>query len=261
VRLNALIVRAKAADLDTVEQLLRVLDQRVGPEDVEADLRPRLIPVFNTQASEISAVVQQIYADRMATGGPAMMSPQDMIKMIKGNGASLDQQVPKMSIGIDERSNSLVVRAPDPLFEEVKALVAELDQVDLTSPEVTRVVSLKHTNSSAVQRALVSVLGDQAQTSTTASTGPQQPAPWDRGRGRDRGDDDNDPARQARRAMRRQFEMMREMQQMTERMGGGGRGRGGDRGGRGPGGGGPPGGFPGGGGGGGDRGGGGGRGN
>lgn len=257
VRLNALIVRAKAADLDTVEQLLRVLDQRVGPEDVEADLRPRLIPVFNTQASEISAVVQQIYADRMATGGPAMMSPQDMLKMIKGNGASLDQQVPKMSIGIDERSNSLVVRAPDPLFEEVKALVAELDQDDLTSPEVTRVVSLKHTNSSAVQRALVSVLGDQAQTSTTASIG-QQPAPWDRGGGRGRGDDDdNDPARQARRAMRRNWEMMREMQRMSERMGGGGggdRGRGGDRGGRG--GGGPPGGFPGGGGGG-DRGGGG----
>jgi type II secretory pathway component GspD/PulD (secretin) len=259
VRLNALIVRAKAADLDTVEQLLRVLDQRVGPEDVEADLRPRLIPVFNTQASEISAVVQQIYADRMATGGPAMMSPQDMLKMIKGNGASLDQQVPKMSIGIDQRSNSLVVRAPDPLFEEVKALVAELDQDDLTSPEVTRVVSLKHTNSSAVQRALVSVLGDQAQTSTTASTG-QQPAPWDRGGGRGRDDDDdNDPARQARRAMRRNWEMMREMQRMSERMGGGGggdRGRGGDRGGRGPGGGGPPGGFPGGGGGG-DRGGGG----
>ena len=184
MRLNALIVRAKPADLDTVEQLLRVLDQRVGPEDVEADLRPRLIPVFNTQASEIATVVQQIYSDRMATGGPAVMSPQDMLKMIRGNGANLDQQSQKMSIGIDERSNSLVVRAPDPLFEEVKALVAELDQDDLTSPEITRVVSLKHTNSSAVQRALVSVLGDQAQTSTTTSSGQQQPAVGPRARPR-----------------------------------------------------------------------------
>ena len=68
VRLNALIVRAKPADLDTVEQLLRVLDQRVGPEEVEADARPRLIPVYNTQASTIVGVVQQIYSDRMATG-------------------------------------------------------------------------------------------------------------------------------------------------------------------------------------------------
>jgi type II secretory pathway component GspD/PulD (secretin) len=259
IRLNALIGRAKPADLDTVEQLLRVLDQRVGPEDVEADARPRLIPVYNTQASAIVGVVQQIYQDRMATGGPAVMSPQEMLKMIRGNGPNLDQQAQKMSIGVDERSNSLVVRAPDPLFEEVKALVAELDQTDLTSPEITRVVSLKHTNSSAVQKALVSVLGDQAKTSTTTSTAnPPQPPwpPWMQGRrggGRGQGnDDDNDPARQARRQMRRNMEMFQQMQRMSERMGGGGGGGdrgpgGGGRGRGGPGGGGPPGGFPGGG--------------
>lgn len=252
VRLNALIVRAKPSDLDTVEQLLRVLDQRVGPEDVEADLRPRLIPVYNTQASEIASVVQQIYSDRMASGGPQVMSPQDMLKMIRG-GSGPDQQSQRMSIGIDERSNSLVVRAPDPLFEEVQALVSQLDEIDTESPEITRVVSLKHTNSSAVQKALVSVLGDQAQTSTTTSSGSQRP-PWEQARGGgDRNDQQRDQARDARRAMWRNMEMFREMQRMNERMGGGGggdRGRGGDggRGRGGPGGGGPPGGFPGGGG-------------
>ncbi|MGE3240837.1 MAG: secretin N-terminal domain-containing protein [Pirellulales bacterium] len=258
VRLNALVVRAKPADLDTVEQLLRVLDQRVGPEDVEADLRPRLIPVYNTQASEIASVVQQIYSDRMASGGPQVMSPQDMLKMIRG-GNNVDQQTQKMSFGIDERSNSLVVRAPDPLFEEVKSLVAQLDEIDTDSPEITRVVSLKHTNSSAVQRALVSVLGEQAKTSTTTSVGSQRP-PFAQGQGGGN-DEQRDRERQQRRAMWRNMEMFREMQRMNERMGGGGgggdRGRGGDDGrgrggpgGGGPGGGGRPGGFPGGGGGG-----------
>lgn len=251
VRLNALIVRAKPGDLDTVEQLLRVLDQRVGPEEVEADARPRLIPVFNTQASSIVGVVQQIYSDRMASGGPAVMSPQDMLKMIRGNGPNLDQQSQKMSIGVDERSNSLVVRAPDPLFEEVKALVAELDQSDLTSPEITRVVSLRHTNSSAVQRALVSVLGENAQTSTTTSgANQQQQPPWMQNRGG--GDNQRDQERWQRRQMWRNMEMFREMQRMNERFGGGrggDRGRGGgDRGRGGPGGGGPPGGGGGGGG-------------
>ena len=240
VRLNALIVRAKPADLDTVEQLLRVLDQRVGPEDVEADSRPRLIPVFNTAAADVATVVQQIYQDRMA-GGPAVMTPQDMLKMLRGNGPNIDQQAQKMSIGIDERSNSLVVRAPDPLFEEVKALVAELDQTDLSSPEITRVVSLKYTNSSAVQKALTSVLGGQVATSATGNG--QNPPPSESNGG-------DDAARQARRQFRRNMEMMREMQRMQERMGGGGgdRGPGGDGGGRGRGGpgGGPPGGFPGG---------------
>lgn len=241
VRLNALIVRAKPADLDTVEQLLRVLDQRVGPEEVEANLRPRLIPVYNTQASEIATVVQQIYQDRMASGGPAVMSPQDMLKMIRGNGANVDQQAQKMTIGIDERSNSLVVRAPDPLFDEVKALVAELDQSDLTLPEVTRVVSLKYTNSSAVQKALTSVLGDKA---TTTSTGSDQGRSTSASTGNN--NNNNDASRQARRQFRRNMEMMRQMQRMQNQFngdGGGGRGRGGGGGGRG---GGPPGGFPGG---------------
>lgn len=241
VRLNALVVRAKPADLDTVEQLLRVLDQRVGPEEVEADLRPRLIPVYNTSASEIAQVVQQIYQDRLA-GGPTVMSPQEIFRMMRG-GSAADQQAQKMSIGIDQRSNSLVVRAPDPLFAEIQALVEELDQADLSQPETTRVVSLKYTNSAAVQRALSSMLGSDAQSSTTPAQ--EMRPPWERRR--DNNNDQNDAARQARRQFRRNMEMLRDFQRMQERMMGGNRG-GGDNGRR-RGGGGPPGGFPGGGGG------------
>ena len=65
-RLNALIVHAKPADLDTIEQLLKVLDQRNGPEDVEAETQPRPIPVYNTTATKMAEIVQQVYADRMA---------------------------------------------------------------------------------------------------------------------------------------------------------------------------------------------------
>jgi len=221
VRLNALVVRAKPADLDTVEQLLRVLDQRVGPEEVEADARPRLIPVYNTSAAEIATVVQQIYSDRLSGSGPTAMSPQEMIRMIRGGGQDIDQQVQKMSIGIDERSNSLVVRAPDPLFEEVEALVADLDQQNVALPETTRVVSLKYSNSSAVQKALSSMLGDAAATSGDVS------AP-----SRGNNDDQRNAERRARRDMRRQMEMLQRMQRLQQQFnpdsgGGGGRRRGG----------------------------------
>jgi type II secretory pathway component GspD/PulD (secretin) len=212
-RLNALVVRAKPADLDTVEQLLRVLDQRVGPEEVLADLRPRLIPVQHTQASQIAQVVQQIYADRMAGGSSGQPSPVDMLKMLRGgrNGQDIDQQVQKMSIGIDARSNSLVVRAPDPLFEEVKALVAELDQGTLDSPETTRVVSLRHTNSSAVQKALTSMLGNLAVTSGTKSATSTAASTVG----------DNSPGDQSQRDFRRQMETLQEMRQLQMMQGGG----------------------------------------
>src|SRR5947207_15900248 len=94
-RLNALLVHAKPADLGTVEQLLKVLDQRTGPENVEAEAQPRPIPVYNTTAAEVAQIVQQVYQDRMAGGG-GVMSPQDMMKMIRG-GNNPEQQIQKMS--------------------------------------------------------------------------------------------------------------------------------------------------------------------
>jgi type II secretory pathway component GspD/PulD (secretin) len=210
-RLNALIVHAKSADLDTVEQLLKVLDQRNGPEDVEAEAQPRAIPVINTTAADIAQVVQQVYQDRMA--GPAgAMSPVDMMKMIKG-GNNAEQQMPKMSVAVDSRNNMLIVRAPDALFEEVKQLVADLDHPMGDSPETTRVVSLKHTNSAAVQKALNSILNN-VKTNTTSSQATSAVAKTDNS-------DEDSPEERARRAMRRNFEMMQEMRAMQ---GGGERG-------------------------------------
>lgn len=212
-RLNALIVHAKSTDLDTVEQLLKVLDQHSGPENVEAEARPRAIPVYNTTASDMAQIVQQVYQDRMASAG-GVMSPQDMMKMIRG-GNNAEQQVPKMSVAVDSRNNMLIVRAPDPLFEEVKAFVEEQDQAGDDSPQTTKVVSLKHTNSSAVQKALTSILGN-VKTNTTSAQSTEAPR-TDSGRG---GEDS--PEDRMRQQMRRNWEMMQEMRRATERGGGGG---------------------------------------
>ena len=50
-------------------------------------------------------IVQQVYQDRMAGGG-GVMSPQEMMKMIRG-GPNTDQQIQKMSIAVDTRNNML----------------------------------------------------------------------------------------------------------------------------------------------------------
>lgn len=216
-RLNALIVHAKSADLDTVEQLLKVLDQRSGPEDVEAEAQPRTIPVYNATASEIATIVQQVFQDRMA-GAAGVMSPQDMMKMIRG-GSAPDQQIQKMSIAVDARNNALIVRAPDALFEDVKALVTDLDHAVGDSPETTRVVSLKHTNSSAVQKALSSILPNVKATTTGSSTNPPV-APT--AVTASNNNDEDSPEERMRRAMRRNFDMMQEMRRMQGEAGGGG---------------------------------------
>jgi type II secretory pathway component GspD/PulD (secretin) len=204
-RLNALIVHAKPADLDTVEQLLKVLDQSSGPEKVEAEAQPRAIPLYNTAATEVAQIVQQVYQDRMA-GASGVMSPQDMMKMIRG-GNNTEQQVQKMSLAVDTRNNVLIVRAPDALFNEVKTLVNDLDQSLADSPQTTKVVALQHTNSAAVQKALTSMLGNVKTNTTPAqTTGSSSPA--------SSSNDEDSPEERMRRAMRRNWEMMQEVRRM-----------------------------------------------
>ncbi|QDU90649.1 Bacterial type II/III secretion system short domain protein [Pirellulimonas nuda] len=174
VRLNALIVYARPDDLESIERLLRIIDQRIGPTEVEAGGRPRMIPVVNHKAASIAEVVKEVYQDRMqqASGGGGRggggPSPEDIMKMLrsKGGGGAAGggdtQEEAKMTIGVDERSNSLIVRAPDQLFMEVERLVKDLDEEGLETPQSTRVVSLRNTNAEAVKNALQSLLGEDA---------------------------------------------------------------------------------------------------
>ncbi len=224
-RLNAIVVHAKPNDLDTIEQLLKVLDQRTGPELVEAEAEPRLIPVYNTDATEVADIVRQVYQDRIAGGG-AEMSPQEMMRMLRG-GPNTEQSVQKMSVAVDEPNNMLVVRAPDPLFEEVQQLVADLDQSEAGSSQTTKVVPLKLTNAAAVVRTLDSIISGNGSSSSDNNR--------EERRRRDRDDDDDDddsPQERAQRQMRDNWEQIQRWRRMREEAGGGDRGGGGgDRGG------------------------------
>ncbi|HEX5471014.1 MAG TPA: secretin N-terminal domain-containing protein [Lacipirellulaceae bacterium] len=209
-RLNALLVHAKAADLDTIEQLLKVLDQRAGPEDIEAEAQPRPIPLYNTTAAEMAQIVQEVYQDRMA-GASGAMSPQEMMKMIRG-GNNVEQQVQKMSLAVDTHNNVLIVRAPDQLFQEVKAMVTQLDEsYGADSPQTTRVVALQHTNSEAVQKALASMVSN-VQTSTTPAQGQSTASAAQASQH----NDEDTPQERMQRAMRHNWEMLQEMRHMQE---------------------------------------------
>ncbi|HBO46082.1 MAG TPA: hypothetical protein DD670_19595, partial [Planctomycetaceae bacterium] len=182
-RLNALLVQAAPADVNLIEEVLRILDRRDGPADIPAQPKPRLIPVYHTSASEIAKVVKDVYQGRMAgatTGSAQATDPRAMMmQMFRGRGggggdagagADAKQELSKMTIGVDERTNSLIVSAPETLFEEVRDLVHALDDVASDDVETVEVVSLRESNADAVREALSSLLGDSIQGGTTTGT-------------------------------------------------------------------------------------------
>lgn len=174
-RLNALIVQAYPQDLQLIEEILRVLDQQSGPQDVAVQPKTIIIPVKNTQAEEIASILRSVYQDRLVTAASANRgpSPQEIIQLLRGGGrggpgggsrTQPQEEVQRMSIGVDVRTNSLIISAPERLLSEVRQLVEQLDQKAVTeSEETTQVVTLQRASPDSVRTALSALLGSGVQ--------------------------------------------------------------------------------------------------
>lgn len=180
IRLNALYIRANARDLELIEDFIEVIDQPENPEGMQMTPKPRFIPVKYSTADAIAAVVRQVYSNRLTadanSGAQRQPSPQDFIQALRGGGRGGQQQQNKgeelkMTVGVDTRTNSLIVAAPDYLFNEVKALVEQLDVSELASDQIVRVVSLKSANADVITRSVQSLYGDKIAVTKTATTG------------------------------------------------------------------------------------------
>jgi type II secretory pathway component GspD/PulD (secretin) len=131
-------------------------------------------------AADVAEVVKQVYAGRVdAAGGgpqqPRQPSPQEVLQLLRGGrgGNQRNQrgnaaEPLRLTIGVDARSNSLIVSAPEPLFQEVKQLVAQLDQAGTESTETVQTIAIKRANPQMVQQALTSVMGNKVTLNQTA---------------------------------------------------------------------------------------------
>jgi len=182
-RLNALVVQANATDAATIEQLLKILDQKESPEEIAIVPKAKIIPLKNTQAEEVVTILQEVYRERMAAAagqGGAQPTPQQLMQQMVGGmmgggrrggrggagpggqrGNQEEQQ--KMTVGVDTRTNSVVLAAPEPLFTEVSQLIEQIDQMALRSNQTMQIVTLHRASSDTVQQALGAIVGDGVQ--------------------------------------------------------------------------------------------------
>jgi len=175
LRLNALIVEANATDLAFIEQMLRVIDRESSVTDVETAGQPRLIPIVHSSADEIVAVIRQVFADRIGSsqgGGQGQQpSPEDLLRALRGQRTRREDnqtrgEPQKMTVGVDARSNSVIVTAPEPLFRQVEALVQQIDQPGSPEADFVTIVPIKISDPQLIQKTLNSILGG-----TTGRTG------------------------------------------------------------------------------------------
>jgi type II secretory pathway component GspD/PulD (secretin) len=135
-RLNSLIVYASRSDRSRIEQLLEVLDSDKF-EDTKRAYVTKVIPVQYTDAGRIEDVLQGIYRPQLTAGGAR--STISIPKGVPSEVATVLRQInaaaasPLLTIEVQTDTNSLVVKAPQDLLEEVSELVTSLDEVSQTS--------------------------------------------------------------------------------------------------------------------------------
>ena len=132
----------------------------------------------------------------------------------------------KIAIAVDERSNQLIVSAPDYLFHEIEQLVKDLDTATVNSDEVMAVVNLNGANAELIQRSLTKMFPSVTAGKTTATS----PSGSSLARGGTSGSSQGGGSSGSSGGFDPQ--QMQERMQMMQMMQGGGRGGfGGDRGG------------------------------
>jgi type II secretory pathway component GspD/PulD (secretin) len=145
----------------------------------------------------VATAVKDVYRDILSGNDKALAnnqqkqgSPERVYNYNFGDEGDSEQTMPRwkgmLSIGVDELSNTLIVSAPRFLFDQVDALIKELDERAKPTSSV-RVVRLDgKVNTAVVRQALANILGQ-----------PQAAAPPNGDKGRQQGQPPPDQAQPA----------------------------------------------------------------
>jgi hypothetical protein len=172
-RSNALFITGPEDQVNQVLEALEVLDASELPESLK-DRTPRMLVVEHADVEEVAEIVRDVYKEELEP--PAANPAQggrgggfNPLAMIMGAGANqTNRKGPQLSIGVDARTNTLVVSSSEQLYRQIEALVQSLDESALEAKRTVRVVSLKNATPDLVESALTPLLG-KVRVSTTGS--------------------------------------------------------------------------------------------
>lgn len=209
-RLNRLIAQGTESDIELIEGYLKIIDKQKSITDIETYGKSHVIELQYAKAAEVADAIRQAFAGRVKEATPAgrggrpgqrgpsrgqSNQPQPSRQNDErndernnnnnnnndnrrnGGGAAPPKDLePKITVAVHEASNSLIITAPDALFEEVEQLANKIDERN----EI--VVEVFSTKLPGVAAALEEVLGDaetarQRAASSSASRGNTDGAP------------------------------------------------------------------------------------
>lgn len=200
-RLNRLIAQGTAADIELIENYLKIIDKDSSITSIETYGTSHIIELAHVPAAEAAAVIREAFAGRVAAPttsrqaagqsqqGGQRPQPQregsderregdekretSNKQPQRGQGGQAPRNLePKMTIAVHESSNSLIVTAPEQMFLEVEKLV---NLIDVRSKQTLTVIPTS--NAGLLEMLLQDALNGTDSTGTGNSPKPSSSSP------------------------------------------------------------------------------------
>ena len=203
VRSNSLFVSGPPHQIDEVEDVLRILDASELPEQLR-DRAPRYIAVKHAQVDEVAEIIRDVFKEELTPPQPVQQQrggsgANPFAALMGGGGGSAAAAKVQMTLGIDYQNSRLYVSSSDPTFQQVQAMVEEIDSAALEARRAIRVVPLQHASSAIIQQTIGSLLPRVRVSSSSTSSRASSSS------GAGSSDSNNDAQQQAAEQLRQQF--------------------------------------------------------
>jgi type II secretory pathway component GspD/PulD (secretin) len=161
---NSILVRATPLDFLAIRELLaKALDTE--DKDSKAIIKTHKIgPLRYASANEVANVLKDVYRE-YTNQNPSTSTGGAFTRAIAANArdrnvdALGNPRAIQLSIGVDDRTNMLVVACPDGLFEDIKKVAKELDDAAALVRQTVQVVSIKGIDPLVLQEAFDAIQG------------------------------------------------------------------------------------------------------
>lgn len=157
-RINALVIGGNLAERKTAEELLGVIDSEELIDRLQ-QITPKIVSLKTANAKNVLDVLQDIYKSQLSAG--AGRKPLPIPEGVSTEVATIFQQLnaaasgPLLTIAIDPTSNSLVLRGPGELTDEVTEFINKLEKQSEDAPaQKIQVLRLESTNAANLEKAL-----------------------------------------------------------------------------------------------------------
>lgn len=169
---NSLLIKASPLDLFEIKRLLSTAIDS-GMTDSEAVVRTYVLPPLSyTNATDVASVITEVYREYMNENPRAT---QTSSRSSRSRGSTQNRNVDaygnprpvQLSVGVDERTNSLILATTEKLHKEVSDLVKQLDENAKNTKQVVKLISVPGVDPAVIQQAVDALQGRQSSGSTS----------------------------------------------------------------------------------------------